>query len=170
MIAVTPFTIRDYLEALAAVRLAQGYDPLGGLDWQETAHDLYHGGPGYAARLNGVLLGCAGVTGITPGWPKGEAWAIVTPTGVRHPLIVTRAVYRGLAKIILENRVRRVEAHVAVGDARALRWAKALGFKNEGVAWSWGPQGDDYFSMAWVSRRESRVDPGVTTELEEANS
>lgn len=148
---VIPFTTDHYVVATA------GMHP-----WQdaEAAGRLYETrGPAYSGFVDGELAVCAGVVILYPG--LGEAWAVVTDLGRRHPLFVTRAVRRGLQQIIRDHRLRRVQADVVTAHTPALEWARAFGFRDESTMPLYGPHGEGFTRLAMfppVPDRYERVD------------
>ena len=104
--------------------------------WQ---HRLY--GPAWTAVLppDDAIVACAGVHINHPG--LGRAWALLGPLAARHILGVTRAARTGLATIIADHGLRRVEALVYEGDVRNLRWAGLFGFHVEHRMKEYGPEG-----------------------------
>jgi RimJ/RimL family protein N-acetyltransferase len=50
-----------------------------------------------------------------------------------------------------EAQVQRVQASVHAEDGQAVRFARWLGFENEGLMKKYGPDGSDYYRMARVS-------------------
>jgi hypothetical protein len=120
---VAPFRARDYLEAYAAGPCQSIGDPAG------TAEALERDTVGFTGRLQGVVLACAGITVQWEG--LGVAWAILSPLGRQHPLLVHRAVMRGLEEIIGTHKLRRVECAVARDFLAGRRWVEVLGFEPE---------------------------------------
>ena len=100
----------------------------------------YREGPAYSGLLDGALLGSAGV--LIPWRGLGVAWAVISPLGRQHPVMVHRTVVRALRRIIDEHGLRRVEATVLADTALHARWVEAMGFEREAIMPAWGPEGE----------------------------
>lgn len=87
-------------------------------------------GPAFTGIEDGRVLGCAGV--IVRG-RTGHAWASLSDEIRRRPVLLHRAVARGLETIIAEAGLEQVEATCHVKFQRAQRWLERLGFRRVGV-------------------------------------
>ena len=111
---------------------------------RETAKSLAYDGLAFTAVECGRVIGCAG---IVPMWSGvGQAWAVLSDVALAHPIALTRAVERALARIEAEQGFRRVQASVAENHTDGRRWLAWLGFELEGMMCNYGPQGSgDYW-------------------------
>ena len=100
---------------------------------------LEQAGGAYTALIDGKPVACAGIVEQWKG--RGLAWALLSLESGQHFIRVTRAVRRALDL----SPLRRVEAHVDVNFAAAVRWAEMLGFKAESVMESFTPEGNAAF-------------------------
>lgn len=82
--------------------------------------------PAFTGRLNGRVVGCAGVHPFL--WDgRWNAWAFLTDETGPHMLQITRFV-----RFVLANfPVPRLEAHVRAGFPQGVKFARALGFTLE---------------------------------------
>jgi RimJ/RimL family protein N-acetyltransferase len=74
----------------------------------------------------------------------GESWIILTKqskkTGV-YGMIACNAIKKKLDELIVELKMRRVEANVRANFDKAIRFTQALGFKFDGERKNWFPGG-----------------------------
>jgi hypothetical protein len=88
-------------------------------------------GPAFTAIAeDGAVLGCAGV--VVHG-SVGEAWAVLSDEARRRPLFLHRRVKRGLAAIVREHGLLRVEAAAHGDHPAAQSWLRRLGFREDGA-------------------------------------
>ena len=55
-----------------------------------------------------------------------------------------------MQRLIDEHELWRVQAVCKVGWSEALRFARMMGFEEEGTMRAYGPDQDDYLRVAWV--------------------
>jgi RimJ/RimL family protein N-acetyltransferase len=104
------------------------------------AEEYAESGPAFTGWWHGHILACAGL--MMP-WPHlASAWAVLTPEGRRHPVMVHRTVRRFLDALAAAHQLRRIEAIAIEQDPRARRWLERLGFAIESRRPLWGPQGE----------------------------
>lgn len=104
-------------------------------------------GPAFTATVNDEVAACAGVV-LASYAPWGTAWALLGPLGRQHGMFVSRAVKRGLAAIIADYGLVRVEADVLAHFPAAMNWLEWLGFAEEGYMPKRGPKGEDMIRYA----------------------
>lgn len=131
---VLPMQPEHYVEAVGT-----GYP---WLDAEQAAWTFTQSGPAFSGHVDGRLAVVAGVAMESPG--VGNAWAILTDTGRRHPMFVHRAVVRGIRAIIADYRMTRVTARCVREFYAARRWVHVLGFTKEGTQRRAAPGGGDF--------------------------
>ena len=101
--------------------------------------------PSYTALVDGNPV-CA--AGVVPMWDsRAIAWALVAELGPMNFLKCHRA-----AKGFLDGcGIRRVEMSVDCGHRAAHRWARALGFRMEGVMPAYAPDGRSHALYARIT-------------------
>ena len=115
---------------------AEDYTALAPPGWSVGA------GPAYTATVDGEVAGCAGVALAGPGYGAwGTAWALLGPLAQAHPRFVVMAVAVGLARIIRDHHLVRVEADVLADFPQARRWVEWMGFQEESQMPLRGPEG-----------------------------
>ena len=88
-----------------------------------------HSGPSFAAEVEGVVIGCAGV--VIP-WPGvGVCWMMLAKEADRYALWLTRTTRRILADLCRAFALHRLEAMSLKDSDRNQRWFRALGFTIE---------------------------------------
>lgn len=102
----------------------------------------------YTLELDGRPSVATGVIELWPG--VGEAWMLTSNLIQQHPIVVARAIKRGLFEHIKEKNYWRVQANVAVGWVQAEKFAAFVGMENEGLMPKFGPKMEDHYRYAWV--------------------
>ena len=67
------------------------------------------------------------------------------------PRAVARYADNAFDVIIGATNLKRVQASVHAEDHQAVRFARWMGFENEGLMKKYGPDGSDYYRMARIS-------------------
>lgn len=109
--------------------------------------------PAFTVFLDNTPLICAGVWiwDLNHSPRTGEAWAIVNhDKGSQEPVLLTKAVRRGLDAVQVEHNLARIHAPIPAENERACRWAKLLGFKRECLMKNW-LCGRDHYLYARVN-------------------
>lgn len=110
------------------------------------AEEVNAPGTSYSMFVEDSLLGCAGVNILWQG--VGEGWVILSPEVVHHKIKVCRAIRKYLEKIVRENNLHRVQAHVSCDFEAAINFVESLGFELEGRMKKFYPEGTDCFLYA----------------------
>lgn len=118
----------DQLKELAAYREEQGH--------------------GITGMYNGHIVGCAGVDILWEG--VAEAWCLLSMETDKFKIKTYLAIQEGLEKLIKDNNLRRVQAWADVDFHRAHTLFKHLGFKAEGIARGYLPNGNDALLYARI--------------------
>jgi len=105
-------------------------------------------GTSYSGFVGDTLLGCGGIKLLWHG--VGEAWVLFSPEVVNHKVGVYRVVTEYLEKIIKDNNLHRVQAHVRCDFDIAVRFAENMGFKIEGRLFGFNPDGTDSYIYGLV--------------------
>jgi hypothetical protein len=87
---------------------------------------------------------CVGVGGIEPQWNGvGEAWLMLSNRVALYPVKAYLVIRDGLQKLIEENELVRIQSWVRADFHKAHVLMKHLGFKPEGLAKKYNPDGTD---------------------------
>ena len=98
---------------------------------------LAKAGPAFTGLSDGEVVGCAGLSLLSPG--RAYAWALLSDC---RP-VPFRAVHRAVKTVLDRSAIRRIETAVDSGFAAGERWAAMLGFAREGRMRAYLPNGDD---------------------------
>ena len=122
-----------------------------GIPWQEHSRQLEQAGRCVTLIVDSEP---ALVTGIVQLWPTvGEAWFMAGTKIYAYPVAIARAVKESLAEYIELAGYDRIQANVRADWKAAIRFAKFVNMKEEGLMPRFGPEGADYIRMAWVRNR-----------------
>lgn len=103
---------------------------------------------GFSGFCDDKLIGCAGIRTIWDG--VGEAWVLASQGVYKHPKSVFKNVRDYLDKIIKEQGLWRVQAHVRTDNLMGIKFIQMLGFKIEGKAVKFNPDKTDAYLFARV--------------------
>lgn len=117
-------------------------------DFAKWAEENNTPGTSYSGFVGDTLLGCGGIKILWHG--VGEAWVIFSPDVINHKIAVYRIVTEYLEKLIQDNNLYRVQAHVGCNFGAAINFVKNLGFEVEGKMRKFYPDGTDAFICALV--------------------
>jgi len=104
-----------------------------------------HCGPCVTAFVNNRPVA---VFGLMFHWQgMGEAWSIFAEESRRYPIAMTKGAFAffDICKILFN--LHRIQITVKCDDKRAVRWAKALGFVEEGVMVQYSADQEDTYIM-----------------------
>ena len=103
---------------------------------------------GYTLLEDGEIVAMGGVHML---WNKvGEAWIMLGKSAKSKPRTVAKYADLMFDVIVHKNKLNRIQASIAVNDAKAIRFGKWLGFEMEGLMRRYGPDGSDYYRVARV--------------------
>ena len=108
----------------------------------------HHNIIGFTVEDSGTVLAVGGVHVMWFG--AGEGWVLVSPEALAVPTSFARYTKRAFDSILQETELRRVQASIHIDDDRAYKFARWLGFEDEGVMRKYGVDGDDYYRMARI--------------------
>lgn len=113
----------------------------------EYKEQIYRQSSGQAGRLDGVIIAVCGITKLAS--YMGEGWAYFSEDLPKGKIQVIKAIK---AFIDSQKQYRRIQCTVDVYNHKAIRFAKCLGFKPEGILQSYGPEGHDYMMFTIIRR------------------
>ena len=100
-----------------------------------------------AVASDGSVLGAGGIMPLWKG--VGEGWVLVPPsTNEFYGLGLHKNTLAVLARIVEEYKFHRVQTAVKYDFITGHRWAKRLGFINEGPLYRYGPDQHTYYRYA----------------------
>ncbi len=100
-----------------------------------------------AMNDDGRVIGCSGIIRMKH---RGYCWML--PAADLPPAAWTAVVRKSYYTIVAahERGMRRLEAHVRTDFYPGMRLMNLLGFKSEGIAEAFGPDGSDHISYARI--------------------
>lgn len=102
---------------------------------------------GRTGRLDGDIIAICGIIKIAD--YLGEGWAYFSPKINKVPLTLVKEIKKFLQG---QKHMRRIQCTVDVHNYKAIKFAKALGFKFEGILRSYGPEGHDHAMFTIINR------------------
>jgi RimJ/RimL family protein N-acetyltransferase len=146
VIEVTPYRAEDARTIRLTPRAEESLRHLGNLGDQWTQYERM--GPAWTLRVDGQIVGCAGLIFM---WPKptpkvAHAWLLPSPTMHQYPRTVVEAIVTRLRELIDEYGLVRVQLEVQADFMIGHRFVQWLGFTREqdGVARRYGPANEDF--------------------------
>lgn len=105
-------------------------------------------GLAWTLQLSGMPIGCGGLVECWKGRWLAWTWVGDIPVSARRHVALACA--GGIEQVTRFHGARRIESHVPVTMPLARRFNERMGFRLEGVARAFGPDGSDYWTMALV--------------------
>ena len=90
---------------------------------------IQEGSTAFTARLDGRVIGCAGVFKRWEG--TGQAWVMISEEMMNYKMWFHRSVWKLLKHVAEAERFCRIEAVVLASSPRNIRWLETLGFSRE---------------------------------------
>jgi len=149
-IEVTPFRAED---ARALKLTDRSVASLQGVDLDEAWRQYETKGVGWTLRVDGVVVGCAGLLTMWPG--VMHAWLLPSIALGQYPKTVVVAIVERFRALIDERGLRRVELTVQGDFLLGHRFVQWLGFSREadGIARRYGPADEDLVRYELVRPR-----------------
>lgn len=114
---------------------------------KQYAGQLERPGWSFTVLDHGYLIACVGITEMWTG--VGEAWLIGSARLNQKARSFIRLAKSGIyEKTAREHGLRRVQAACRADWPQALRFAKFMGFEEEGLMKSYGHKGEDFIRVA----------------------
>jgi len=102
---------------------------------------------GKTGRLDGVIIGICGITQITS--YMGEGWAYFADIMPKGSIKVIKEIRKFIQA---QKHIRRIQCTVDIQNFNALKYARVLGFKPEGILKAYGPNGHDHVMFTIINR------------------
>ncbi len=115
---------------------------------EELAQQTEEDGLSITGYVNNEIVGCGGIRKMWDG--VGEVWLMLSPQTSLYPIRTYECIKEGLQKLIDDNDLVRLQAWGRVGFAKSHTLFKHLGFKPEGIARKYTPDGVDCILYAIV--------------------
>ena len=110
-------------------------------------HAICQNSIGKTGRLDGVIIGICGITQVAS--YLGEGWAYFADTMPKGSIKVIKEIRKFIQA---QKHIRRIQCTVDICNFNALKYARVLGFKPEGILRAFGPEGHDHVMFTIINR------------------
>jgi len=107
-------------------------------------------GMSFTGLVNNRPIAAGGVFHLWDG--VAEGWVLATKDIYKYPIFCAKHIKQRTEIILKANKIKRIQTSVKADCDVALRFAKWLGFKKEGLMESYGPDGSDFVRFARVMK------------------
>ena len=102
----------------------------------------------FTGLINDKVIAAAGMKRI---WGDvAEGWFIAKNDVWNYPITIAKAVKQNIDYLATSNRIKRLQTAVRADFGIGIRFAKWLGFTNEGLMKSYGFDGADHYRMSRI--------------------
>ena len=117
---------------------------------RKYAYFLKEVGMSFTGLVNNKPIAAGGVFHLWDG--VAEGWVLATKDIYKYPVFCAKHIKQRTEIILKANKIKRIQTSVKADCDVALRFAKWLGFKKEGLMESYGPDGSDFVRFARVMK------------------
>ena len=117
---------------------------------RKYAYFLKEVGMSFTGLVNNKPIAAGGVFHLWDG--VAEGWVLATKDIYKYPIFCAKHIKQRTEIILKANKIKRIQTSVKADCDVALRFAKWLGFKKEGLMESYGPDGSDFVRFARVMK------------------
>jgi len=117
---------------------------------KKYAYFLKEVGMSFTGLVNNKPIAAGGVFHLWDG--VAEGWVLATKDIYKYPIFCAKHIKQRTEIILKANKIKRIQTSVKADCDVALRFAKWLGFKKEGLMESYGPDGSDFVRFARVMK------------------
>ncbi len=117
---------------------------------RKYAYFLKEVGMSFTGLVNNKPIAAGGVFYLWDG--VAEGWVLATKEIYKYPIFCAKHIKQRTEIILKANKIKRIQTSVKADCDVALRFAKWLGFKKEGLMESYGPDGSDFVRFARVMK------------------
>jgi|TARA_B100001250_G_C19154770_1_gene509582 hypothetical protein len=107
-------------------------------------------GMSFTGLVNNKPIAAGGVFHLWDG--VAEGWVLATKDIYKYPVFCAKHIKQRTEIILKANKIKRIQTSVKADCDVALRFAKWLGFKKEGLMESYGPDGSDFVRFARIMK------------------
>ena len=107
-------------------------------------------GMSFTGLVNNRPIAAGGVFHLWDG--VAEGWVLATKDIYKYPIFCAKHIKQRTEIILKANKIIRIQTSVKADCDVALRFAKWLGFKKEGLMESYGPDGSDFVRFARIMK------------------
>ena len=117
---------------------------------RKYAYFLKEVGMSFTGFVNNKPIAAGGVFHLWDG--VAEGWVLATKDIYKYPIFCAKHIKQRTEIILKANKIKRIQTSVKADCDVALRFAKWLGFKKEGLMESYGPDGSDFVRFARIMK------------------
>ena len=117
---------------------------------RKYAYFLKEVGKSFTGLVNDIPIAAGGVFHLWDG--VAEGWVLATKEIYKYPVFCAKHIKKRTEMLIKNNNIKRLQTSVKADCEMAIRFAKWLGLKPEGVMKSYGPAGEDFIRFARIER------------------
>ena len=117
---------------------------------KKYAYFLKEVGMSFTGLVNNKPIAAGGVFHLWDG--VAEGWVLATKDIYKYPIFCAKHIKQRTEIILKANKIKRIQTSVKADCDVALRFAKWLGFKKEGLMESYGPDGSDFVRFARIMK------------------
>lgn len=115
---------------------------------RKYAYFLKEIGMSFTGLVNDKPIAAGGVFHLWDG--VAEGWVLASKEIYKYPIFCAKHIKRRTEIIIKANNIKRLQTSVKADCDVAVRFAKWMGLKEEGLMKSYGPDGSDFIRFAKV--------------------
>ena len=115
---------------------------------KKYAYYLEELGMSFTGIVNNKPIAAGGVSPLWDGCAEG--WVLASKDIYKYPITFARTIKVRTDYLCKNNFVKRLQTSVKADCEIAIRFAKWLGFKPEGLMKHYGPDGSDYYRFARI--------------------
>ena len=105
-------------------------------------------GMSFTGFVNNKPIAAGGVFHLWDG--VAEGWVLATKDIYKYPVFCAKHIKQRTEIILKANKIKRLQTSVKANCDVALRFAKWLGLKEEGLMKNYGPDGSDFIRFARI--------------------
>ena len=105
-------------------------------------------GMSFTGLVNNRPIAAGGVFHLWDG--VAEGWVLATKDIYKYPVFCAKHIKQRTEIILKANKIKRIQTSVKADCDVALRFAKWLGLKEEGLMKNYGPDGSDFIRFARI--------------------
>ena len=115
---------------------------------RKYAYFLKEIGMSFTGLVNDKPIAAGGVFHLWDG--VAEGWVLATKDIYKYPVFCAKHIKQRTEIILQANKIKRLQTSVKANCDVALRFAKWLGLKEEGLMKQYGPDGSDFIRFARI--------------------
>jgi len=115
---------------------------------RKYAYFLKEVGMSFTGFVNNKPIAAGGVFHLWDG--VAEGWVLATKDIYKYPVFCAKHIKQRTEIILQANKIKRLQTSVKANCDVALRFAKWLGLKEEGLMKNYGPDGSDFIRFARI--------------------